>query len=76
MLPEYLKKTGSKYHPFDYRYNFAIKYLISAGYITTEDNRNLELSKKGRQIDIDNFDPVRNVRATLKNLGVMSYWWL
>lgn len=63
------KKTGSKYHPFDYRYNFAIKYLISAGYITTEDNRNLELSKKGRQINIDNFDPVRDVRAIIGKGG-------
>ncbi|MDN6408762.1 MAG: Mrr restriction system protein, partial [Tetragenococcus halophilus] len=57
------KKTGIKYHPFVYRFNFAIKHLIAADFINTEDNRNLELSEKGRNINLDQFDADRDVRA-------------
>ncbi|MCF1684234.1 Mrr restriction system protein [Tetragenococcus halophilus] len=57
------KKSGFKYHPFLYRFNFAIKYLIAADFINTEDNRNLELSGKGRSVDLDQFDASRDVRA-------------
>ena len=39
------KKTGAPYRPFDYRFNFAVKHLITTGFIFTEDNRNLELPK-------------------------------
>jgi len=54
------KKTGAKYHPFQYRFNFAVKHLITAGYINTDDNRILELSEKGRSID-SHFDPKKDV---------------
>lgn len=47
------KKTGTPYRPFDYRFNFAVKHLITTGFIITEDNRNLELSEKGRTTDTD-----------------------
>lgn len=57
------KKSGFKYHPFTYRSNFAIKHLIAADFINTEDNRNLELSEKGRNIDLDQFDANKDVRA-------------
>jgi restriction system protein len=40
------KKTGTPYRPFDYRFNFAVKHLITTGFIITEDNRNLELPEK------------------------------
>lgn len=59
------KKTGEPYHPFDYRFNFAVKYLITTGFITTEDNRNLELSEKGRMVKLEEFDPMRDVREML-----------
>lgn len=59
------KKTGEPYHPFEYRFNFAVKYLITTGFITTEDNRNLELSEKGRMVKLEEFDPMRDVRAIL-----------
>lgn len=36
-----------------------------AGFITTEDNRNLELSEKGRSVKLKNFDPIRDVRTVL-----------
>lgn len=59
------KKTGAPYHPFEYRFNFAVKHLITTGFITTEDNRNLELSEKGRMVKLEEFDPMRDVRAML-----------
>lgn len=59
------KKTGTTYHPFDYRFNFAVKHLIDADFIDTEDNRNLELSEKGRMVKPEDFDPIRDVRAVL-----------
>lgn len=59
------RKTGSPYHPFDYRFNFAVKHLITTGFIITEDNRNLELSEKGRTTKLEDFDPIRDVRAVL-----------
>lgn len=60
------KKTGSEYHPFDFRFNFAVKHLIAAGFIDTEDNHKLELSEKGRTIDMENFDPQEAVRSVIK----------
>lgn len=59
------KKTGVKYHPFDFRFNFAVKHLINAGFITTENHRDLELTEKGRQIELNSFDPVRDVRVVI-----------
>lgn len=59
------KKTGATYRPFDYRFNFAVKHLIDADFIDTEDNRNLELSEKGRTVKLEDFDPIRDVRAVL-----------
>ena len=54
-------KTGATYHPFDYRFNFAVKHLITTGFILTDDNRKLELSEKGRMIKPENFNPMRDV---------------
>lgn len=67
------KKTGVPYHPFDYRFNFAVKHLITTGFITTEDNHNLELSEKGRMVKLEKFDPMRDVRAVLdKNKNIVD----
>ncbi|MDO4670706.1 MAG: restriction endonuclease [Aerococcus sp.] len=57
------KKTGSLYHPFDYLCNFAIKDLIASEYITTEDNRSLELSEKGRMVDLNTFDLIKTIHS-------------
>lgn len=62
---KYSKKTGRQYQPFGYRFNFAVKYLIVVGFITTEDNRNLELSEKGWTVKPKDFDPIRDVRLAL-----------
>nr|WP_225355768.1 winged helix-turn-helix domain-containing protein [Ligilactobacillus salivarius] len=57
------KKTGKKYHPFIYRFNLAVKHLITAGYIVTENNHDLELSEKERTVDFEKFDPIHDVRS-------------
>lgn len=57
------KKSGKTYHPFQWKFNFAVKHLLLAGFITTDNGRDLELSKKGRNVDIDHFDAGRDVRS-------------
>lgn len=57
------KKSGKPYRPFQWKFNIAVKNLILAGYIDTENGRDLELSKKGRNVDIDKFDADRDVRS-------------
>ena len=57
------KKTEKEYHPFTYRFNFAVKHLITAGYIVTENNHDLELSEKGRMVDFEKFDLIHDVRS-------------
>ena len=49
--------------PFQWKFNFAIKHLILAGFIDTENGHDLELSKKGRNVDINKFDADRDVRS-------------
>lgn len=56
------KKSGNIYHPFQWKFNFAVKHLILAGFIDTENGRDLELSKKGRNVEIDKFDVKRDIR--------------
>ncbi|WP_429971367.1 restriction endonuclease [Fructilactobacillus sp. Tb1] len=56
------KKSGNEYQPFLWTLNFAVKYLIHAGYIKTENNRELQLSEKGRTVNLDEFDAQRAVR--------------
>ncbi|MEY8441655.1 restriction endonuclease [Lactobacillaceae bacterium 24-114] len=57
------KKSGKEYHPFHWKFNFAVKHLILAGFIDTDNGHDLELSKKGRTVDIDDFDADRDVRS-------------
>lgn len=40
------KKTGIEYSPFEWRFDFSVKHLIAAKFISTEDNRILELTEK------------------------------
>ena len=61
------QKTGEKYHPFYYTMNFAIKYLILVNFIQSDDNQILELSEKGRKVDLDTFDPEKDVRPFLED---------
>lgn len=57
------KKSGKTYQPFRWKFNFAVKHLILAGFIDTENGRDLDLSKKGRNVDIDTFDAEKDVRS-------------
>ena len=57
------KKSGKIYHPFQWKFNFAVKHLILAGFINTENGHELELSKKGRNVDINKFDAKKDVRS-------------
>lgn len=55
------KKTGNKYSPFAWTLNYAVKYLIMTGYLI-QDGRLLELSEKGRNVELFSFDGARDVR--------------
>ena len=61
------RKTDKQYHPFYYSMNFAVKYLILTGFINTEDNRVLELTEKGRNVDLSSFDAEKDVRPFLED---------
>ena len=61
------KKTGNKYSPFAWTLNYAVKYLIMTGYLT-QDGRLLELSEKGRNVDLSSFDGDRDVRPVVEKM--------
>ena len=63
------KKSGEQYQPFAYTSNFAVKYLIATGYIHTDDNHVLELSEKGRNVDLANFNAARDVRPFINKVS-------
>ena len=60
------KKTGNKYKPFDYTLNYAVIYLVRTGYLA-EDGHQVELTEKGRKVDLDTFDPEKDVRPFLED---------
>ena len=60
------KKTGNKYKPFDYTLNYAVIYLMRTGFLA-EDGHQLELTEKGRKVDLDTFDPEKDVRPFLED---------
>lgn len=57
------KKTGAKYKPFNYQFNFAIKYLMLADFVRYPKKGEVELTEKGRKVDLDTFDPLTEVRV-------------
>lgn len=61
------KKTGNKYSPFAWTLNYAVKYLIMTGYLI-QDGRLLELSEKGRNVDLSSFDGDRDVRPVVEKV--------
>ena len=61
------KKTGNKYSPFAWTLNFAVKYLIMTGYLI-QDGRLLELSEKGRNVELSSFDGARDVRPIVEKM--------
>ncbi|MCZ2466155.1 restriction endonuclease [Limosilactobacillus vaginalis] len=61
------KKTGNKYIPFAWTLNYAVKYLIMTGYLI-QDGRLLELSEKGRNVELSSFDGARDVRPIVEKM--------
>src|SRR5690625_288716 len=57
------KQTGNEYKPFDYQFNFAIKHLMLADFVRYPKKGEVELTEKGRKVDLDTFDPVTEVRV-------------
>ncbi|MFW3504861.1 restriction endonuclease [Aerococcus viridans] len=57
------KKTGAKYKPFNYQFNFAIKHLMLADFVRYPKKGEVELTEKGRKVDLDIFDPLTEVRV-------------
>lgn len=57
------KQTGNKYNPFDYQFNFAIKHLLLADFVRYPKRGEVELTEKGRKVNLENFDPLTEVRV-------------
>lgn len=56
------KQKGNKYKPFDWQFNFAIKHLLLADYVRYPRRGEVELTEKGRKVNLETFDPVHDVR--------------
>ena len=57
------KQTGNEYKPFDYQFNFAIKHLLLADFVRYPKRGEVELTEKGRKVNLENFDPLTEVRT-------------
>ena len=57
------KRSGEKYKPFNFQFNFAVKHLIYANYIISPNRGDIELTEKGRNVDLENFDVDTMVRS-------------
>lgn len=57
------KKTGAEYKPFNYQFNFAIKYLMLADFVWYPKKGQVELTEKGRKVNLESFDPLTEVRV-------------
>lgn len=56
------KKTNLPWRPFDYKFNFALKNLLIAGFVLySRGNPVVQLTEKGINIDMDSFDIDRDV---------------
>ncbi len=56
------KKSGKKYSPFGWEFNFAIKNLAFADFIKYPQRIYLSLTEKGRLVTPDDFEPKKEVR--------------
>ena len=57
------KKTGNTYKPFNFKFNFAITELILVGIIIYgKSKKEIQLTEKGVQINLDLFDIYQEVR--------------
>ena len=58
---KFSKGTEKYYKPFNFDFNFAIKKLVIAKLISINDDKKLELTEKGINIDISKFDIEKDV---------------
>ena len=56
------KKSGKSYKPFDFQFNFAVKNLEYAGYVTIPKRGMIKLTDKGMSTNLDTFDSEEMVR--------------
>lgn len=64
------KTSGKDWHPFDYRFNFAIKNLMIAEFLVySRNNPIITLTEKGMSVDLDIFDPNEEIWPIAK-----EYW--
>ena len=57
------KQTGNEYKPFNYQFSFAIKHLMLAGFVKYPNRGEVELTEKGRKVNLETFDPLKEVRV-------------
>lgn len=57
------KQTGNEYKQFDYQFNFAIKHLLLADFVRYPKRGEVELTEKGRKVNLENFEPLIEVRV-------------
>lgn len=55
---DYVKtsKSGTEYKPFHFSFNYAFRHLLLAEYIRQPKKDEVELTEKGRKVDLDSFD--------------------
>ncbi|MFW7364329.1 restriction endonuclease [Vagococcus fluvialis] len=56
------KQSGKSYKPFDFQFNFAVKNLEYAGYVTIPKRGMIKLTDKGVSTNLDIFDSEEMVR--------------
>ncbi|MCL2610055.1 MAG: Mrr restriction system protein [Defluviitaleaceae bacterium] len=62
------KKTGNEYKRFDFQFNFSVKHLLYADFVKIPHRGDLELTEKGRNIDLKIFDSQEMVRSISRPL--------
>lgn len=51
-----ISKKGNKFRPFNFPFNFGLKSLEFAGFVTSDKNTNIELTEKGRVLNLNDTD--------------------
>lgn len=57
------ERTGNTYKPFNYQFNFSIKHLVYANYLSIPNRGSIKLTEKGRNTSLINFNSEKLVRT-------------
>jgi len=57
------QKSGRSYRPFAFIFNFSISNLVIAGFATRPERGEVELTKQGRDVDLNQLDLDRDIYA-------------